>query len=81
MATTTVDDRRARVGRQSDAVVIFASSLGTVFEWYDFYLYATLATFFAAAPHAEIVERWKDPEAVPQTIARVREFLSKHTPK
>jgi len=29
--------------------VIFASSLGTVFEWYDFYLYATLATSFAAA--------------------------------
>jgi MFS family permease len=27
--------------------VIFASSLGTVFEWYDFYLYATLAQFFA----------------------------------
>src|ERR1700716_4294894 len=27
--------------------VIFASSLGTVFEWYDFYLYAVLATFFA----------------------------------
>src|SRR4029450_5483163 len=25
-----------------------ASSLGTVFEWYDFYLYATLAPFFAA---------------------------------
>ena len=28
--------------------VIFASSLGTVFEWYDFYLYGTLAAFFAA---------------------------------
>src|SRR2546423_13854621 len=28
--------------------VIFASSLGTVFEWYDFYLYAILAPFFAA---------------------------------
>jgi MFS family permease len=28
--------------------VIFASSLGTVFEWYDFFLYATLAPFFAA---------------------------------
>jgi MFS family permease len=28
--------------------VILASSLGTVFEWYDFYLYATLAPFFAA---------------------------------
>src|SRR6267378_1240317 len=27
--------------------VIFASSLGTVFEWYDFYLYAVLAPFFA----------------------------------
>jgi MFS family permease len=27
--------------------VIFASSLGTIFEWYDFYLYATLALFFA----------------------------------
>jgi hypothetical protein len=28
--------------------VIFASSLGTVFEWYDFYLYGSLAPFFAA---------------------------------
>src|SRR5262245_14483453 len=28
--------------------VVFASSLGTVFEWYDFYLYATLAPFFGA---------------------------------
>src|SRR3989440_89416 len=28
--------------------VIFASSLGTVFEWYDFYLYAVLAPFFDA---------------------------------
>src|ERR1700676_5007765 len=26
--------------------VIFASSLGTVFEWYDFYIYGTLAAFF-----------------------------------
>ena len=28
--------------------VIVASSVGTVFEWYDFYLYAILAPFFAA---------------------------------
>ena len=28
--------------------LIFASSLGTVFEWYDFYLYGTLAVFFSA---------------------------------
>src|SRR5215467_13128279 len=35
------------LGRE-EKKVIFASSLGTVFEWYDFYLYATLAPFFAA---------------------------------
>jgi len=37
--------------------VIFASSLGTVFEWYDFYLYGSLAafigaTFFSSYPEA-----------------------------
>jgi MFS family permease len=34
---TTAEERR----------VILASSIGTVFEWYDFYLYAILAPFFA----------------------------------
>jgi MFS family permease len=33
---------------RDEKFVIFASSLGTTFEWYDFYLYATLAPFFAA---------------------------------
>ena len=33
---------------KNEKFVIFASSAGTVFEWYDFYLYATLAPFFAA---------------------------------
>jgi MFS family permease len=33
--------------RNEGIKVIFASSLGTVFEWYDFYIYATLAPFFA----------------------------------
>jgi MFS family permease len=33
---------------KEERFVIFASSLGTVFEWYDFYLYATLAPFFAS---------------------------------
>ena len=28
--------------------VIFASSLGTVFEWYDFYLYGSLAAVIGA---------------------------------
>ncbi len=36
------------VTKQEERKVIFASSLGTVFEWYDFYLYAVLAPFFAA---------------------------------
>ena len=30
-----------------ERMVIFASSLGTVFEWYDFYIYGTLAPFLA----------------------------------
>jgi MFS family permease len=33
---------------QSDWLVIGASSLGTVFEWYDFYLYGLLATIISA---------------------------------
>jgi MFS family permease len=33
---------------KDEKFVIFASSLGTVFEWYDFYLYAVLAPFFAS---------------------------------
>jgi MFS family permease len=31
-----------------EKVVIGASSLGTVFEWYDFYLYGSLATYISA---------------------------------
>src|SRR4029079_15765731 len=39
----------SRAGGMSkdEKFVIFASSLGTIFEWYDFYLYAVLAPFFA----------------------------------
>ncbi|MCA3562691.1 MAG: MFS transporter [Aestuariivirga sp.] len=32
---------------QGKAMVVFASSLGTVFEWYDFYLYGSLAAIIA----------------------------------
>ena len=48
---TTVAHTASTVGTpmtREEKKVIFASSLGTVFEWYDFYLYATLAPFFAA---------------------------------
>ena len=34
--------------RQSDRLVILASSLGTIFEWYDFYLYGLLAAVISA---------------------------------
>jgi MFS family permease len=39
MSTQAALDRKHRL-------VIVASSLGTVFEWYDFYIYGTLAAFF-----------------------------------
>src|SRR5437667_2650395 len=48
MATMTVTSARATGMSQDERFVVLASSLGTVFEWYDFYLYATLAPFFAA---------------------------------
>ncbi|MGK9166217.1 MFS transporter [Inquilinus limosus] len=48
VSAPTVAEGGRLVSRQEERKVIFASSLGTVFEWYDFYLYATLAPFFAA---------------------------------
>jgi len=50
MSTTTADHTSARGAgmTREEKFVIFASSTGTVFEWYDFYLYAVLAPFFAS---------------------------------
>src|SRR5262245_43573014 len=48
MATLTQTSARGAGMTKEERFVIFASSLGTVFEWYDFYLYATLAPFFAS---------------------------------
>jgi MFS family permease len=49
MATTLTQTSARDAGMTSEEkFVIFASSLGTIFEWYDFYLYAVLAPFFAA---------------------------------
>jgi len=45
MATAAQD--LINVTPQEERKVIFASSLGTVFEWYDFYLFAVLAVFFS----------------------------------
>src|SRR5687767_5619485 len=38
----------AEISRREERKVIFASSLGTVFEWYDFYLYGSLAGIISA---------------------------------
>src|SRR5947207_13144604 len=48
MAHAAVISERGRGMTQDERFVVFASSTGTIFEWYDFYLYATLAPFFAA---------------------------------
>ena len=37
----------ARPMTPEERKVILASSLGTVFEWYDFYLYGSLAAIIA----------------------------------
>ncbi|MDQ0318179.1 MFS family permease [Pararhizobium capsulatum DSM 1112] len=51
----TVGGEKAGPMTAEQKKVIFASSLGTIFEWYDFYLYGSLAvyigaTFFSSYP-------------------------------
>ena len=53
--TTAVVGQKAEGMTKDERFVIVASSLGTVFEWYDFYLYGSLAAiigaqFFSAYP-------------------------------
>ena len=48
MSTTTATGFTSRGMTSEERMVIFASSLGTVFEWYDFYIYGTLAPILAA---------------------------------
>ncbi len=47
MAATAGRDVRTGGMTAEERKVIFASSLGTVFEWYDFYIYGTLGAFLA----------------------------------
>jgi len=52
MATTTGNNAKGAAAAPrpmtgEEKKVIFASSLGTVFEWYDFYLYGSLAAIIA----------------------------------
>lgn len=57
MATAAIED--VKPSRKDIRLIIAASSLGTVFEWYDFFIYGTLAaiigrTFFPA--DSEVVQ-------------------------
>ncbi|WP_184261223.1 MFS transporter [Rhodopseudomonas rhenobacensis] len=57
MSTIAVAPARTGGMTKDERFVILASSLGTVFEWYDFYLYGSLASiigaqFFSAYPPA-----------------------------
>ena len=57
MSTMTATATRTGGMTKDERFVILASSLGTVFEWYDFYLYGSLAgiigaQFFSAYPPA-----------------------------
>src|ERR1700692_5007071 len=57
MSTIAVTPARIGGMTSDERFVILASSLGTVFEWYDFYLYGSLASiigaqFFSAYPPA-----------------------------
>jgi MFS family permease len=47
MTTLAVNTPRTGGMTSEERLVIFASSLGTVFEWYDFYIYGTLGVFLA----------------------------------
>ncbi len=48
MTTMALNTPRSGGMTSEERLVIFASSLGTVFEWYDFYIYGTLAPILAA---------------------------------
>ena len=57
MSTMTATQATSTGMTKDERFVILASSLGTVFEWYDFYLYGSLAPiigaqFFSAYPPA-----------------------------
>src|ERR1700739_1296758 len=48
MSSTTADLANVDSTQKNHWLVIGASSLGTVFEWYDFYLHGLLATIISA---------------------------------
>ncbi|BAK64777.1 major facilitator superfamily protein [Sphingobium sp. SYK-6] len=56
MASAHKEEPKHHRATQSEKKVITASSLGTVFEWYDFYLYGLLAVFISRVFFAGVNE-------------------------
>ena len=48
MSTMTATSARPAGMTKDERFVILASSLGTVFEWYDFFIYGSLAVFMSS---------------------------------
>jgi pimeloyl-ACP methyl ester carboxylesterase len=47
----------------------------------DFHPRATAERLASLAPNAELVLDWREPEVVPRTVEKVRDFLTRHTPR
>src|SRR5436190_639821 len=62
--------------------VILASSLGTLFEWYDFYLYGTLAVFFVGlfAPAILVTLRLVQGLALGGEYGGAATYVAEHVP-
>jgi MFS family permease len=67
MTTMAINTPRSGGMTSEHRLVIFASSLGTVFEWYDFYIYGTLAAFLA---------KYFFTSAIPQNVAFIFTLLA-----
>ncbi len=64
-------------------LVIGASSLGTVFEWYDFYLYGLLANYAAigvTAPVALVLLRLLQGPALGGEYGGAATYVAEHAP-
>ncbi|MEZ5983717.1 MAG: hypothetical protein R3C54_15565, partial [Parvularculaceae bacterium] len=46
-AAPAPENNRQETKKPHEALIVGASSLGTMFEWYDFFLYGALATYIA----------------------------------
>ncbi len=60
MAGVVQTEDRVRPMTREEKRVIFASSLGTVFEWYDFYLYGSLAAIIGAQFFSQFPQATRD---------------------